>query len=56
MIGLRTRRTKRILAIRLQSDLRRSTPNRHEFDLASAKLLLTTSLLLANFNSSTSWW
>src|SRR6266705_5324767 len=30
----------------------RSTPNRHDFDLASAKLLPTTSLLLANFNAS----
>ena len=27
----------------------RSTPNRHQIDLASAKLLPTTSLRLANF-------
>jgi hypothetical protein len=43
---LRTRRTKPTLASRRQSDLGRSTRNRHEFRLASAKLLPTTSLCL----------
>ena len=43
---LGTRRTKRTLATRQQSDLPASTPDRHEFDLASAKLLPTTSLRL----------
>jgi hypothetical protein len=43
-----TRRTERTLAIRLQNDPRYSTRDRYEIDLASAKLLSTTSLRLAS--------